>query len=57
MLSMDNCNFFELPFSEGIQNTGMKDIIRINNEGYVITPTKPGLGFDLDEEKIADLTV
>jgi L-alanine-DL-glutamate epimerase-like enolase superfamily enzyme len=57
MLSMDNCNFFELPFSQGILNTGMKDIIRINNEGYVIAPTKPGLGFDLDEEKIADLIV
>ncbi len=57
MLSMDNCNFFELPFSEGIQNTGMKDLIRINSEGYVVAPSKSGLGFDLDQEQIARLSV
>jgi hypothetical protein len=35
----------------------MKDVIRVNADGYVEAPTKPGLGYDFDFDKIDELTV
>lgn len=59
MLSVKNCSFFELPVyqgEEGIFDTAMKDIVRIDKEGYVHAPKKPGLGLEIDWSKIEELT-
>jgi len=57
MLAINNCDFFELPIPEGIFDLGMKDVIRIDKDGYVRAPKKPGLGYDIDWEDIKKLTI
>lgn len=34
----------------------MKDRIRIAPDGYVHAPTKPGLGYEFDRDKLENLT-
>lgn len=57
MLAINNCDLVELPVPRGILDHGMADVMWIDGDGYVDAPTKPGLGYDLDEDAIADLTV
>lgn len=52
MLSLKNCDFFELPVPEGTYDQCMKDFIRIDKQGYVNAPRKPGLGYEIDWSKI-----
>ena len=30
----------------------MKDVLRTNKDGYIYAPTKPGLGMEIDWEKM-----
>ena len=57
MLAIHNCDLFELPVPEGILDIGMKDVIRVTKDGFVEAPTKPGLGYDVDWDKIKELTL
>jgi len=57
MLAINNCDFFELPIPEGVFDVGMKDVIRIDKDGYVRAPKKPGLGYDIDWEEIKKMTI
>lgn len=52
MLAIENCDFFELPVPEGAFDLGFLDNIRIDDEGYVLAPKKPGLGYEIDWETI-----
>jgi len=60
MLSISNCDFFELPVDvngqEGIFDVGTKGAIRIDKEGYVRAPNKPGLGLEVDWEQVKEST-
>ncbi|MFZ7101616.1 MAG: enolase C-terminal domain-like protein [Peptococcaceae bacterium] len=56
MLSMRNCDFFESPVPEGVFDAGMQETIRIDKEGYVHAPTKPGLGYEIDWNYIEENT-
>lgn len=57
MLAIHNCDLFEIPVPQGILDIGMKDVIRVEADGYVKAPKKPGLGYDVDWDKIKTLTV
>jgi L-alanine-DL-glutamate epimerase-like enolase superfamily enzyme len=57
MLAIRNCDFFEFPVPVGIFDVGMKDTIRIAEDGYVYAPTKPGLGYEIDWDSVDNLTV
>jgi len=57
MLSIKNCRFFEMPFPVGIFDQGTKDVIRIDREGYVHAPKKPGLGIDVNWEEVEKKTI
>lgn len=57
MLAMKNCDFFEFPVPQGILDIGMKDVIRVAEDGYVYAPTKPGLGYDIDWDAVKKLTI
>ena len=57
MLAIHNCDLFELPVPEGILDIGMKDVIRVTKDGFVEAPTKPGLGYEVDWDKIKELTL
>lgn len=52
MLAMPNCDFFELPFPEGIMDQISRDVIRIDPEGYVHAPQAPGIGLRVDFDAI-----
>jgi L-alanine-DL-glutamate epimerase-like enolase superfamily enzyme len=55
ILSRKNCAFFELPIQNGEEgwfDVGTTDVIRIDKEGYVHGPCKPGLGYEIDWEQV-----
>jgi len=55
ILATKNCSFFELPVDDGREgcfDIGTKDMIRIDREGYVHAPEKPGLGIDIDWKQV-----
>ena len=56
-LANDNCRFYEMPVPEGIFDLFMKDVARIDNEGYIHAPTKPGLGYEIDWDEVEKNTV
>ncbi len=43
-----------MPVPEGIFNLFMQGVARIDAEGYVQAPTKPGLGYHIDWDAIED---
>lgn len=57
MGAIANCEFFEQPVPEEKFELYAKDLIRIDAEGYVHMPSKPGIGVDLDWDDIERRTV
>lgn len=58
MLAMDNSDFFEAPVPQGTFDTDViEDTIRIDEEGFVHAPIKPGLGFSVNEENLKKRTI
>ena len=39
---------------EGWFDVGTVDVIRIDDEGFVHGPTKPGLGYDIDWDQVEE---
>ena len=55
ILSRKNCAYFELPIQNGEEgwfDVGTTDVIRIDEEGYVHGPRKPGLGYEINWEQV-----
>lgn len=55
ILATKNCTFFELPVEngeEGCFDVGTKEVIRIDKDGYVHAPKKPGLGIEIDWKQV-----
>ncbi|MET7399936.1 enolase C-terminal domain-like protein [Dactylosporangium sp. NPDC005572] len=57
ILSVRNCEYFELPYPRGPLDFGMKDVIEVGADGYVRAPTAPGLGYEIDWDVIDNATV
>jgi L-alanine-DL-glutamate epimerase-like enolase superfamily enzyme len=56
-LASPNCNWFELTQPQGNSDRAyIKDPIRIDKDGYVPAPTKPGLGYEIDRAALDKLT-
>jgi L-alanine-DL-glutamate epimerase-like enolase superfamily enzyme len=55
--AMKHCSFFEYPVPEGRYDDGMIDLLRIDGNGLVHVPKKPGLGMDVDWKEIKRLSV
>ena len=57
-MAMPNCVWFEMTQPQGITDQPFfKDKIRIDKDGYVPAPTKPGLGYELDRDVLDKMTV
>jgi L-alanine-DL-glutamate epimerase-like enolase superfamily enzyme len=57
-MAMPNCVWFEMTQPQGITDQPFfKDKIRIDKDGYVPAPTKPGLGYELDRAVLDNMTV
>lgn len=57
ILATHNCDWFEVPVPMGILDIGMRDVITVDEQGLVHAPTQPGLGYELDDSAIAELTI
>jgi L-alanine-DL-glutamate epimerase-like enolase superfamily enzyme len=55
--SVASAGLFEMPVPEGILNTPMFDAITLVEDGWVTVPQKPGLGLDMDWERIDACTL
>ena len=57
-LAMPNNTWFEMTQPQGITDQPyFKDLIRIDKDGYVPAPTKPGLGYELDRDVMDKMMV
>jgi L-alanine-DL-glutamate epimerase-like enolase superfamily enzyme len=56
-LAIRNCDFAEIMVPQNLLGIGMADRPTINENGYISAPQKPGLGYDIDRDKIDDLTL
>lgn len=59
ILATKNCTFFELPIENGQEgwfDAGTKDVIRIDEDGYVHAPQKPGIGMTIDWRQVEEGT-
>lgn len=57
MGSVSNCRYFEYPMPFGAYGAGMRDEIDLEADGTVRVPAKPGLGVEVDWERMDALTV
>ncbi|WP_134322404.1 enolase C-terminal domain-like protein [Cumulibacter soli] len=57
LLSSRNAEMFEMPYPIGPLDFGMLDTVEVTDEGMVIAPSKPGLGYEVDWDAIDDRTV
>ncbi len=56
-LASPNCYWFEMTQPQGNSDRPyIKDLIRIDEDGYVHAPTKPGLGYEIDRAALDKLT-
>jgi L-alanine-DL-glutamate epimerase-like enolase superfamily enzyme len=56
-LALPNAYWFEMPFpAEYADRPYYKDKFRINEEGYVLAPTGPGLGYPIDRAALDKIT-
>jgi L-alanine-DL-glutamate epimerase-like enolase superfamily enzyme len=56
-LALPNAYWFEMPFpAEYADRPYYKDKFRINEEGFVLAPTAPGLGYPIDHDVLANMT-
>ena len=56
-LANQNCRFYEMPIPEGIFDICMKETARIDGDGYIRAPTKPGLGYEIDWNEVNRNTI
>ncbi len=56
-LSVRNCDFCELPVPLGGLDAGVVKGLALDREGYVLAPSGPGLGLDIDHDALDALTV
>lgn len=57
MGAVANCRYFEFPMPMGGYGAGMVDEIDLEPDGTVCVPAKPGLGVEVDWERMDALTV
>jgi L-alanine-DL-glutamate epimerase-like enolase superfamily enzyme len=56
-LAMPNCYWFEMGLPEEATDVPyVKERFRINKEGYMVAPTKPGLGLEIDRDILDKMT-
>jgi L-alanine-DL-glutamate epimerase-like enolase superfamily enzyme len=56
-LALPNAFWFEMPFpAEYTDRSYFKHKFRIDQEGYVLAPTEPGLGYPIDRDKLDKVT-
>ena len=57
MGAVANCRYFEFPMPLGGYGAGMRDEIELQPDGTVCVPQKPGIGVEVDWERMDAMTV
>ncbi|MCS7207502.1 MAG: mandelate racemase [Dehalococcoidia bacterium] len=57
IMAIPNCDYYEHFPSTGANEFGLVEDIRVDSQGYVHAPTKPGLGYEIDWERIRHATL
>jgi L-alanine-DL-glutamate epimerase-like enolase superfamily enzyme len=57
MLSVKNCTYFEMPYPRHGLDFGMKNVLEITDEGDVLAPSAPGIGYQIDWDIIDNATI
>jgi L-alanine-DL-glutamate epimerase-like enolase superfamily enzyme len=57
MGAITNCRYFEYPMPMGGYGAGMIDEVELEADGTVRIPAKPGLGVEVDWDRMEELTV
>jgi L-alanine-DL-glutamate epimerase-like enolase superfamily enzyme len=52
-MAIRNCSYFEVLLPDVTQKYGLMDDIAVDDQGLVHAPTAPGLGVQIDFERIA----
>jgi len=52
MLSSNICSFYEQPLPYETFEFGMNDVLRTSKDGYMYAPSKPGLGMEINWDKM-----
>jgi len=55
--AIHNCDFYEVWGGGDWRDFGVKNSLQIDREGYIHVPQKPGLGMELDWDRIENMTV
>jgi L-alanine-DL-glutamate epimerase-like enolase superfamily enzyme len=50
-------DFAEIMVPQNLLGIGMADLPTIDERGYIAAPQKPGLGYEIDPDKVEDLTL
>ena len=50
-------DFAEIMVPQNLLGIGMADLPTVDDRGYISAPQKPGLGYDIDRDKVEDLTL
>jgi len=56
-LAIRNSEFMELIVPQGCLDHGMKEGIKVAQDGFVYAPVKPGLGYEIDWDVVENLTM
>jgi L-alanine-DL-glutamate epimerase-like enolase superfamily enzyme len=57
-LAMPNCYWFEMPNTADLTDRAyIKEKFRIDQNGYVLAPTKPGLGYPVDHDALDKIMI
>jgi len=56
MCAVNNCRYFEFPMPLNGYDQGMREAITLNAQGEVSAPQEPGLGLDVDWERMDAMT-
>ena len=50
IFSVQNCDYFEYWMPQSAHQFGIVDDVKLNDQGVIVAPTSPGLGYEIDEE-------
>ena len=57
MLANNNCTYYEQPLPYEMFEFGMNDVLRTNKDGFMYAPSKPGLGMEINWEKMKEKVI
>ncbi|MBI4639796.1 MAG: mandelate racemase [Candidatus Tectomicrobia bacterium] len=55
-MAVNNCDYYEMLLPRGAQEYGLVEEVKVDSQGYVHAPEKPGLGYEIDWDLVKQQT-